>query len=263
MADQSVPWFFLSFLGWDLARALEVDSSIVRRGVPEVKAGAGLPSAAIIDEVTREVARETESEPVLREAFALLGGRMPGQDRYPLNLHLFGFEGFAYRYVRDRYRLPIAGFLFPLLYLHVRVPAAPHATAWRTLAAGLSLGDRATPEVILACAVRTHVAVLQLEQRRVRGLVDAIADRQDLPTISVPLLQTLTFPMIGQVVRPQLVFTLSQRELPLFDLAQYLLKHGEKRSPRRCTSCRRIFLPTAPRRRRCDACTGLGRKRLV
>lgn len=254
MADPSVPWFF-SLLDWDLSRVLEADEILLKQVIADVgDAASDPPAAALVDEVTREVARETEGEPVLREAFALLGGRLPGQDRYPVNLQLFSLEGGAYRYVRDRYRLPMAGFLFPLLYLHSRVPTAVHATAWRTLARALSLGDGATPGAVLVHAVRSRLEVLRQEQHRVKGLVEAIADQQDLPRVSVPLAQTLNFPLLGRVVRPQLVLTLSLRELPLFDLAQYLLQHGERRPPRRCPSCLRIFLPPAARRRRCDAC---------
>jgi hypothetical protein len=256
MADRSVPWFFLSLLDWDLSRVREADVALLRQVMPDEGRGASLdlPSAFLVDETAREVARETEGESVLREAFALLGGRLLGEDRYPTNLHLFGLEGVAYRYVRERYRLPMAGFLFPLLYLHARVPTAAHATTWRTFAAALSLGDAVTPEAILVHMVGRQWEVLKHEQQRVRGLVEAIADDQDLPSVSVPLLHTLNFPLIGRVVKPQLVLTLSQRELPLFDLAQYLLQHGERRPPRRCPSCLRIFLPGTARRQRCDAC---------
>lgn len=256
MADRSVPWYFVSLLDWDLSRVREEDGALLRQVMPDEGKGTSsdLPSAFLVDETARKVARETGGESVLREAFALLGGRLPGEDRYPANLQLFSLEGVAYRYVRDRYRLPMAGFLFPLLYLHARVPTAAHATAWRTLAAPLSLGDAATPEAILVHVVRRQLEVLKQEQRRVQGIVEAIADRQDLPRVSVPLVQTLNFPLIGRVVRPQLVLTLSQRELPLFDLAQYLLQHGERRPPRRCTSCLRIFLPGTARRQRCDTC---------
>lgn len=255
MAVRSVPWFFASLLDWDLSRVLEADGVLLRQVMPEIgSAAAAAPSPALVDEVAREVARETESEGILRQAFALLSGRLPGHDRYPLNLQVFGLEGAAYRYVRDRYRLPIAGFLFPLLYLHAQVPTAAHARAWRTLAPTLSLGEEATPGDILMCAVRGQLELLKGEQHRVRGLVEAIADDRDLPSVSVPLVQTLNFPLLGRVVRPQLVLTLSQKELPLFDLAQYLLQHGERRPPRRCPSCHRIFLPGSARRRRCEAC---------
>jgi hypothetical protein len=257
MADWSVPWFFLSLLDWDLSRVLEADGILFTQMAPDVARAASDPApAALVDKVVREVARETGAEPVLREAFALLGGRLPGQDRYPTSLELFGLEGGVYRYVRDRYRLPMAGCLFPLLHLHARIPAAVHATAWQPLARALSLGDEATPGAILVEAVRGQLAALRREQDRVKGLVEAIADHQDLPSVSVPLAQTLNFPLLGRVVRPQLVLTLSQRELPLFDLAQYLLQHGETCPPRRCPSCLRIFLPAAARRRRCDACHG-------
>ncbi|MEE9172162.1 MAG: hypothetical protein V3U41_04565 [candidate division NC10 bacterium] len=255
MADRSVPWFFASLLEWDLSCVLEADENLLRQVMPDIgSAAAAALSPALVDEVAREVARETECEGILREAFALLSGRLPGHDRYPLNLQLFGLEGAAYRYVRDRYRLPIAGFLFPLLYLHAQVPTAAHARTWRTLAPTLSLGEEATPGAILMCAVKGQLELLKEEQHRVRGLVEAIADHRELPSISIPLVQTLNFPLLGQVVKPQLVLTLSQKELPLFDLAQYLLKHGERRPPRRCPSCHRIFLPGSARRRRCEAC---------
>lgn len=257
MADSSVAWFFLSLLDWDLPRVLEADGILFTQMAPDVgRVASDPPPPALVDEVAREVAREIGGESVLREAFALLGGRLPGQDRYPTSLELFGLEGGAYRYARDRYRLPMAGFLFPLLHLHARVPAAVDAAAWQTLARALSLGDEATPGAILVEAVRSQLAVLRREQDRVKGLVEAIADHQDLPSVGLPLAQTLNFPLLGRVVRPQLVLTLSQRELPLFDLAQYLLQHGETRPPRRCPSCLRLFLPAAARRQRCDACHG-------
>ena len=255
MADRSVPWF-LSLLDWDLSRVREADEILLKQAIADVAGDAASdpPAAALVDEVAREVARETKGQSVLREAFALLGDRLPGHDRYPVNLQLFDLEGGAYRYVRDRYRLPMAGFLFPLLYVHSRVPTAVHATAWRTLARALSLGDETTPGAVLVHAVRSQFEVLRQEQHRVKGLVEAIADQRDLPRVSIPLSQTLNFPLLGRVVKPQLVLTLSLRELPLFDLAQYLLQHGERRPPRRCPSCLRIFLPAAARRRRCDAC---------
>jgi hypothetical protein len=246
---------FLSLLDRDLSCVLEADEVVLRQMMPDGGRATLDPlSPVLVDEVAREVARETQSEGILREAFALLGGRLPGQDRYPVSLQLFALEGMAYRYVRERYRLPMAGFLFPLLYLHARVPAAAHAMAWRTLAHALSLGDEATPGAILVYAVRGQLGSLKGEQERLAKLVEAIADHQDLPSASVPLVQILNFPLLGGVVRPQVVLTISQKELPLFDLAQYLLQHGERRPPRRCPSCLRIFLPGTARRRQCDAC---------
>ncbi len=214
----------------------------------------GVPSPPLLDEVTRELAQEVKGEGTLREAFALLGGRVPAHDRHPCDLHLFRVEGETYRYVRNRYRLPMIGFLFPLFYLHASHPAAAHARAWERLRNTLGLPPETPSGAILPELLRRQHEALADRQGEVRALLEAIADHQDPPKITIPLSHTLTFPLIGQGVRPQMVLTLSQGDLPFLDLAQYLLRHGDRLPPKRCASCRRIFLPPSRRRTECEAC---------
>jgi len=287
--EGSLPWFFVGFLETDVPRALEGDellltrmmaaprgaggdgspSAVEDRQAPSTRSGqapsTGLPraesrgsgpgrSVEALDEVAREVARETRGEPLLREAYALLGGRLQSRDRFPENLALFRLEGAAYRYVRQRYRLPIAGLLFPLLYLYARNPSVARARAWRLLERTGSPAASANPGPILADAVRGGWRALEGEHRRLRRLVDTIADQEEPPAVAVSLAETLSFLRVGRVVRVQRILTLTPGVLPYFDLAQYLLEHGERRPPRRCPGCRSVFLPDHVRQGRCAAC---------
>ena len=255
MTAQSRSWFFLSFYHWNLQQMLEEDVTLLKHLVSDAGGvTTGAPPPSLLDEATRELAREVRGEGTLREAFALLGGKIPVHDRHPCDLHLFRVEGETYRYVRNRYRLPMSGLLFPLFYLHASLPAAVHAWAWEILRDALGLSPEAAPGLILLQLLRRHQETLSDRQGEIRALVEAIADHRDPPKITIPLSHTLTFPLIGQGVRPQMLLTLSQVELPFFDLAQYLLRHGERLPPKRCTSCSRIFLPPRTRRTECEAC---------
>lgn len=255
MTARSRSWFFLSFSNWNLQQMLGEDVVLLKHLVSDAgRATTGVPPPSLLDEATRELAREIKGEGTLREAFALLGGKIPVPDRHPCGLHLFRVEGETYRYVRNRYRLPMIGFLFPLFYLHASLPAAAHARAWELLRDALGLPPDATSGAILLQALRRQQEILSDRQGEIRALVEAIADHRDPPKITIPLSHTLTFPLIGQGVKPQMVLTLSQAELPFFDLAQYLLRHGERLPPKRCTSCSRIFLPPLGRRTECEAC---------
>jgi hypothetical protein len=255
MAQRSLPWFFLAFVQTDVASFLERDRRLLRPlGEDLGGADADPPSPLVLDQVTRDLAQETGSEPVLREAFALLAGRRSAQDRFPENLALFIHERAAYSYVQRRYRLPTVGFVFPLLYLSERVRTGAPAEAWRRLAQAVSLGDTTPPEALLASAAAAQWRLLETTHRQLGALVEAIADRGELPGIRVLLQETLMFVRIDGTVRPHRILTLGVPTIPFFDLAQCLLRYGERRGLRRCPGCRTVFLPASARQRACPSC---------